>query len=256
MEGGQIVVGVSPPAGASAARSGAAFDGAAGRPGRLGRQRRPAWVAGGVASVTLAVLANVYLFQNASHRSAVVQVVRDVPVGARISRADLGTASVALDDGVGSVPGRQLAQVVGRWAAVDLRRGTLLAASQVTTGLTPQPGQALVTTGVKASELPPRGLAPGSKVRLVPIPGQNAAAGAQSGAGQNGAGDGSQVQDSGGQSGGVAGKGVPAVVDAVGGPDADGSMTVSLLVADADSSNVARDAAAGRIALVVTAREG
>jgi hypothetical protein len=211
--------------------------------GRLARQRRPGWIAAGVALLALALLANVYLFQSSSRRLAVVRVARDVPIGQEITRADLDTASVALDGGVATIPGRQLAQVVGRRAAVDLRRGTLLTASQVTAALTPQLGQALVTVGLKASELPPRGLAPGSRVRLVPTTGgQDATAGT----GQSGAGQGGEAVS----------KDVPATVDAVGGPDADGAMTVSLLVADADSSAVARQASAGRIALVITTREG
>lgn len=210
--------------------------------GRLARQRRPGWIAAGVALVALAVLMNVYLFESSGHRLAVVRVARDVPLGAQISRADLGTTSVALDGGVSVIPAGQLAQVVGRRAAVDLRHGTLLTASQVTSALTPQPGQDLVTVAMKASDLPPHGLAAGSRVRVVAtVGGQDATTGAD---------------QAGGQSGAVGGKDTPAVVDAVGGPDADGAMTVSLLVADADGSAVARQAAAGRIALVVTTREG
>ncbi len=239
--------------GPSAGHAGAAAGGRAGV--LLGRQRRPGWVAGGTALLALAVLTNVYLFQHASHRSVVVQVVRDVPVGSRISRADLGTASVALDTGLGSIPSRQLAQVAGRFAAVDLRRGALLTAAQVTTDLTPRPGQALVTMGVKASELPPRGLAPGSKIRLVPAAGPDAG-GTASGAAPSGAADGGAAADGGIRDGALSAKDMPAVVDAVGGPDAEGSVTVSLLVADADSSMVAREAAAGRLALVVIARAG
>jgi hypothetical protein len=46
------------------------------------------------------------------------------------------------------------------------------------------------------------------------------------------------------------------VVDQVEGPDAEGALTVALLVADADSSRVARQAAAGLVVLVVTERRG
>jgi hypothetical protein len=213
-----------------------------GQVGRLARQRRPAWIAAGIALAALAVLANVYLFQSSSHRLSVVRVARDVPIGQQLSRTDLDTASVALDGGVSVIPGRQLAQVVGRRAAVDLRRGTLLAASQVTTALTPEPGQALVTLGLKSSDLPPHGLTPGSRVRLVPTA-----------AGQDSAGTG---QTDAGQGASGVRKDVAATVDAIGGPDADGAMSVSVLVADADSSMLAREAAAGRVVLVVTTREG
>jgi hypothetical protein len=192
--------------------------------------------------VTLAVLVNVYLFQSAGHRVLAVRMVRDVPIGQQLTRADVGTARVSLDADVRTIPGRQLGEVVGRRAAVDLRAGTLLTASQLTTQLTPQRGQALVTVPLKPGQLPPQGLAPGSQVRVVSTPG---AEGQDQGSGQlTGASGKATVGD------------VAATVDQVGGPDTDGSMTVSLLVADADSSLVAREASTGRIALVVTARAG
>jgi hypothetical protein len=209
---------------------------------RLARQRRPGWIAAGVALLALAVLANVYLFQTSSHRVSVVRVARDVGIGQQITRADLATSLVALGPGVQMIPGRQLGEVVGRHAAVDLRSGTLLTASQVTTQLTPRPGQALVTVAVKPSQLPPGGLAPGSQVRIVSTPGTQG----QNTPAQTGPGQGAQTSV----------KDVAATVDAVGGPDADGTQAVAVLVADADSSAVARQASTGQIALVITTRGG
>ncbi|WP_345365481.1 SAF domain-containing protein [Actinoallomurus liliacearum] len=206
---------------------------------RLARQRRPAWIAAGVAILALGVLANVYLFEAASERTSVVRVARDVAVGQPLTRADLDTAVVALGPGVRAIPGAQLGEVVGRRAAVGLRAGTLLTASQVTVQLTPGPGQALVAVALKPSQLPPRGLEPGSQVRIVATSG-----------GQD------DTPSPSAQSGPAAGKDVAGVVDAVGGPDADGAVTVSLLVADGDASAVARLAAAGRVALVVTSQVG
>jgi hypothetical protein len=212
--------------------------------GRLARQRRPGWIAGGIALVALAVLGNVYLFKTSGHRIAVVRVARNVPVGQQLVRADLDTSSVALGPDVPVIPARQLGEVVGRRAAVDLRSGTLLSVSQVTTQLTPQPGQALVTVAVKPGQLPPGGLAPGSQVRIVSTPGSQGSdrdQGADGGAAPSG------------QAAGTGAKDVRATVDAVAGPDTDGSMTVSLLVADADANAVAREASTGQIALVITA---
>ncbi|WP_460344236.1 SAF domain-containing protein [Actinoallomurus acanthiterrae] len=192
-----------------------------------------------MALLALGVLANVYLFQTVSDRVSVVRVARDVAVGQPITRADLDATAVALGLGVQTIPADQLGQVVGRRAAVGLRAGTLLTASQVTTQLTPGPGQALVAVALKPSQLPPRGLEPGSQVRIVATTGAQEDATSQAG-----------------QASPAPGKDVAAVVDAVGSPDADGSVTVSLLVADGDSSSVARLAAAGRVALVVTSRVG
>jgi SAF domain len=209
--------------------------------GRLARQRRPGWIAAGVMLMALAVLTNVYLFQSAGHRVSVVRVVRDVPVGQQIGRGDLDVAQVAVESAVQTVPGRQLDEMVGRRAAVGLRKGTLLAASQVTAQLTPQAGQALVTVPLKPSQVP-AGLAPGWQVRMVFTPG------------------GSGGQEATGSVNGPVGRArsgeVSAVVDQVGAPDTEGTVSVSLLVADAHSSAVARQAAAGLVALVVTARRG
>ncbi|SEG26332.1 SAF domain-containing protein [Thermomonospora echinospora] len=206
--------------------------------GRLARQRRPGWIAAGVTLTVLAVLTNVYLFQSAGHRVSVVRVARDVPVGQQISRADLDVAQVAVD-AVQTIPAHQLDEVVGRQAAVGLRKGTLLATSQVTAQVAPQPGEALVTVPLKPSQVP-AGLAPGWRVRVVFTPGSNG--------GHDATANGSPRRAGSGE--------VPAVVDQVGEPDTEGTVSVSLLVADAHSSTVARQAAAELVALVVTARRG
>lgn len=200
---------------------------------RLARQRRPGRIAAGVALAALAVLGFVYLLRVAGHRQVVVRMVRDVPVGRQISRADVGLTSVAVDAGVVTVPAGHLGEVVGQRAAVDLRNGTLVSPAQVTTRLTPSPGEALVTVAMKSGQLPPDGLAPGSRVRIVSAPGQDVGASA-----------GRPVGD------------VPATVDAVGDADTEGTVPVSLLVADGAASGVARQAAQGQIMLVVTARGG
>ncbi|TMR25834.1 hypothetical protein ETD96_42280 [Actinomadura geliboluensis] len=207
---------------------------------RLARQRRPRWVVAGVMLLAFAVLANVYLFQSSGQRVAVVRLTRDVAVGHKIVQADLDVVRVATGSAVPVIPERQLREVVGRRAAVSLRKGTLLAASQLATQQSPPPGQALVTVPLKASAMPP-GLGSGWRVRVVFTP-----SGQEQGAGGGGSRPGQQQA-------GVA-RDVSGVVDQVEGPDAEGAMTVALLVADADSSRVARQAAAGLVVLVVTER--
>ena len=215
---------------------------------RLARQRRPGWIVAGAGLLALAVLANVYLFRSSGERVPVVRLARDVPVGQQIVQADLGVARVAVESAVATVPERQLREVVGRRAAVGLRKGTLLAASQLAAQRSPQKGQALVTVPLKSSAMPP-GLAPGWRVRVVFTPG-----------GQDPAGQGTPGQGAGGMGQSraqtTALRDIAAVVDQVEGPDAEGAMTVSLLVAESDSSTVARQAAAGLIVLVVTERRG
>ncbi|GAA1834796.1 SAF domain-containing protein [Actinomadura chokoriensis] len=187
-----------------------------------------------------AVVANVHLVQASGHRVPVVLLVRDVPVGHKIVQADLAVTQAAVDPAVATVPGRQLGQAVGRRAAVSLRKGSLLTASQLTAEASPQRGQALVSIPLKSGMLPPR-LAPAWKVRVV------FASGSQGRAAGDATAQDRQITTL---------RDVPAVVDEVDGPDAEGAMTVSLLVADSDSSTVAREAAAGRVVLVVTERRG
>ncbi|MFI0411183.1 hypothetical protein [Actinomadura sp. 3N508] len=204
---------------------------------RLARQRRPGWIAAGIMLVALAVLANVYMLRSSSDRVSVVRVAREVPVGQQIMRPDVDVAWVAVDSAVATVPGRQLTQVVGKRAAVGLRKGTLLAASQLTAQVAPERGQALVTVPLKTSSVPP-GLASGWRVRVVFTAGPQSQATGTAPSQAAAPGD------------------VPAIVDQVGEPSADELVTVSLLVPEADSSATARHAAAEQVVLVVTDRRG
>lgn len=231
----------SAPAGASGAAAG---DGQARRRAvpfsAPPRQRRRGWLVGAVALLALAVLANVYLVRSAGHRVPAVVVVRDVSIGQQIGRADVGTTRVSADAAVQLVPGRQLPEVVGTRAAVDLRRGSLLTPAQITGEVTPRQGQALVAVAVKPSQLPPGGLAPGTSVTVIATPGAQ---------GQDTAGDAAAGDAAAGLT-----REVPATLEQIGGPDTDGLQSLSLLVAQADAAALARQASTGRIAVIITAR--
>ncbi|WP_433476550.1 SAF domain-containing protein [Spirillospora sp. CA-142024] len=211
----------------------------------LPRQRRPAWIVMTASLMLCGAMLNAYLYRSADQRAAVVQLARDVAVGQQLGTADLGVTRVAVDGAVATVPERQLRQVVGKRAAVPLRKGTLLAASQLTAQPGPGRGQALVTVPVKSGLVPP-GLAPGWRVQAVftaDKQGSGAAGAAPRGNQRPAAsadGEGS----------------VQAVVDQVSAPDSEGAVPVLLRVADSDASALAQQAAAGLVALVVTERLG
>ncbi|MBD2896198.1 hypothetical protein amrb99_51420 [Actinomadura sp. RB99] len=207
---------------------------------RLPRQRRPGMLLAAAMLVLFAVATNVYLFVSSGNRVSVVKVARDVAADHEITQADLERVRVAVEPGVEVIPAHQLDQVVGRRAAMPLRRGTLLAASQLSTQQSPPAGRTLVGMSLKPGSMPP-GLASGWKVRVVftaGAQGQDAGAGAEQGRAES-----------------VVARDVAAVVDQVDGPDTEGATTVSLMVPEADSSTVARQAAAGMVVLVATERQ-
>ena len=202
---------------------------------RSGQRNR---VLGGLLLVAVSGALVAWLFVTASDRTPVLVVARDVPVGARITAADLITAQVGADSSVRTVPETRKTQMVGLFAAVDLRAGTLLTPSELTDAQSPQPGQMLVPVAQKASQLP--ALSPGDQVTVVPTPGSGG-------------------QDNSSSGNGAAGPlthPVPAVVDQVTDPDAEGTVRVQLLVSSDAGSLILQQASTGRWALAVTARRG
>jgi hypothetical protein len=180
------------------------------------------------ALVGAGVLASAALYQRVNRQVPVLVVTATVPAGDVISAADLGTTMVATGPGVRVIPARQLRQVAGLVADAPLQPGTLLAPSELTSALPPAAGQVIVPVAVKPSMLPAAGLAGGDQVEVVPV------AGAQPSA---------------------LGRPVAAVVQAVTrAPDQDGSDVIDLLVGSRFGPPLARQAASGQLALVVTHR--
>jgi hypothetical protein len=203
----------------------------------LPRRRRPGMIALAVALVGAGILASAALYQRENHQVPVLMVTARVPAGTVITEADLGTTSVAAGPGIQTIPGRQLHQVAGLVAATTLQPGSLLVPGELTTAQPPSAGQVLVPVPIRPSGLPASGLAPGDHVVVVPTSGS-----------------------AGGTGGGSAGAAplthpVAGVVQAVtGGPDQDGYDVVDLLIAAANGSALAEQAATGDIGLFVTKR--
>jgi len=182
------------------------------------------------------ILASAALYHRADHQVPVLLVTATVPAGSVITASDLGITTVVAGPGVQDIPARQMSQVIGLIAATSLQRGTLLAPSELTSKLTPGPGQELVPVALKPSALPASGLAPGDQVLAIATP-------ASSGSGSGAA--------------AVLTQPVPAVVEAVQTlTDQSGQAVVDLLVPASLGPAVAQQAATGQIALVVTHRTG
>jgi hypothetical protein len=203
----------------------------------LPRQRRRRMLVLGLLLVVAGALTAGYLFTGMSDRATVLMLSRDVPIGTQLAAADLTTTQVAADTGVAVIPGRQLHQVVGRFAGVDLRKGTLLAASQLTSAVSPRAGQQVVPISMKLEQLPARGLNAGDQVLVIATPGQQ-------GQDQATTGNGSTPLD----------QDTAATVDQVSSPDADGVVRVDLVVDARLGPAIAKQASTGRLALVLTSR--
>ncbi|SNT33720.1 SAF domain-containing protein [Actinacidiphila glaucinigra] len=210
------------------------------------RRRRPGLIALSVALIAAGGLSGAVLYSRSGHRTPVIVVARDVPVGSRITEADLATASIALDSAVRSVKASRAGGLVGQRAATDLKAGSLLAPSQVTDQSLLGPGEQLVGVSVKPSQLPATPLVPGEKVLIVSTPDSN---GAPSRTATNG--DGSTAEN------GVGPVALSAKVVAVGRPAAAaGALVVDVAVPAAEGPALAAQVATGNVALVVVARDG
>ncbi|MFC0861669.1 SAF domain-containing protein [Sphaerimonospora cavernae] len=190
-------------------------------------KRRPAMAVVGVLAVVLSAVVGLQLYQVAAHRTQVLVMARDVPIGQVIEAQDLTSLAV------GVVPGMQWTRtqdrdgVIGKRATADLRAGTLLAPSQFGTALIPDDGQQIVPIALKASQLPARGLKPGDWVVAAAV-----------------AEEGRQGVD------------YRALVDKVGQADADGTVVVDLLMPATTGTALARLAAEGKIAMVLGSKAG
>ena len=132
------------------------------------RQRRPGWTALALTLVVAFGAVGAWLYSSAGAKTAVVVVVREVPAGHAIARADVSTVAVA--GAVTAIAGDNLDSVVGQTAAVHLLPDTLLQRSMVTAepGLTG--AQAQVGVAVRSGQIPADGLTPGQVVTVVELP--------------------------------------------------------------------------------------
>ncbi len=193
----------------------------------------------GVLLVVVSVAAFVLVSASRSDRRQVLLVVRDVPVGRALTAGDLRAVSVAADAGVDLVAADGADRVVGRAAAVPLTAGSLLAAGQVGQARMPPAGQSVVGAAVRAGQYPAE-LARGDHILIVLT--------------QTGTTSTTTVTGTAADQSEAVGRAVEGLL--VGVAPAEQGITgavVSLQVADADAQDVARAAAAGRIALILRA---
>lgn len=100
-------------------------------PEEVPTQRRWGFVAAGVMLTLVCGLVFTALWRSAGNREPVVVAASDVDRGETIERADLRTALVAAEPGVGTIPEDDLDELVGRIALTDLAEGSLLSPDEV-----------------------------------------------------------------------------------------------------------------------------
>lgn len=204
-----------------------------------------------IISVLVVLVGGLIAFGGASvltKHSRVLAVANDVPMGARITSADLAVASVTKDPHISPIPAGEESQIVGMVAQVALVKGELLTRMQVGASSGFTAGQMLVALPLKQGQFPARGLTAGQKVLIVATPGTNGSARtSDSGSTTNGSSSGAS-----GGSGASPAAGIDATVAEVGAMNqATQVSVVDVRVSSSDGVNVAQLASTGNLAVIL-----
>lgn len=194
------------------------------------RRRSRGLIALGVALMATCGAGAVTVFNSSSDLQPAVGVAAEVPFGSMITEGDLVQIQVHPDPAVHAVAWDQRAQLVGQRAATDLLPGSVITGEAVGRASIPAPGQSLVGVAVKTGQLPATPLNPRDKVLLVPT---ESAVGGDPGAG---------------------GSTIGGTVVVVGDVDGSGVRVVDIEVPGGEAGQLAAQASAGRIAIVLQPR--
>ena len=193
---------------------------------RIRLRRSPLWLLAGILAVCLGGLASAFVYLSLAESDPVLRVNRTIHRGEVIQQADLSVVSLGAGVDVPAVGEARVGEVVGRAATTDLPGGSLLVDGSWGEDGVPV-GNARVGVRLASGRFPTTDLRPGTSVLVVALPAQ-----------------------------GVVEQELPGSVAAalVGEPaaQADGSTVFALNVPAAAAEDVARLAAADRVALVQT----
>jgi hypothetical protein len=130
-------------------------------------RRRWGLFAAMVLVVCLGALGNVWLHAASTTAQLVVVARSTIERGAVITAEDLMTVRIEVDPSLHTVPGGDLAGLVGGRAALDVAAGSLLTPESVTQENVPPAGYSLVGVGVTQSMMPGTQLMAGDEIRVV-----------------------------------------------------------------------------------------
>ncbi|WP_327740537.1 SAF domain-containing protein (plasmid) [Streptomyces nojiriensis] len=199
------------------------------------RRRRPVVMGAGLALAAVGALVSVWQVNEAGNRVAVIAVANDIKAGEVVKASDLVPAEVAPDPALDPVPVTRSKEIVGKTAAADLPKGTLVTGASVSDGANVAKGRDTVGLLAKPGQLPAQRLRTGDAVIVVNTPLDNT------------------DPTKSGQKAGTPDS-ISAVVVAVSSPDANGAQVVDVAVASTDSAPLATWAARGSVAIVLKAK--
>ncbi|MFJ9574649.1 SAF domain-containing protein [Streptomyces bacillaris] len=197
------------------------------------RRRRPVVVGAGLALAAVGALLAAWQVSEAGDKTPVIALAHDVRAGQVVKKSDLAVAQVAADPALAPVPVSRSGDIVGKTAAADLSKGSLVTDSSVREGSLVTQGRDTVGILAKPGQLPAQRLRSGAKVALVHTP-QDDADTAKSST--------QKAPDS-----------INAIVVGVSSADANGAVVVDVAVAGTDSSPLASWAARGAVTVVMKA---
>lgn len=136
------------------------------------RQTRPLLGVVAVLLILVCGAVGAVLHLRAGSRTEVIVVARTIPVGHRITQADLRGTRISADAAVETVSAAHADHVIGKVATTTLLPGMLVTSQALAPTVTPAPGEAIVGLDLTGAQLPLPAdqLSPGALVQLVRTP--------------------------------------------------------------------------------------
>jgi hypothetical protein len=136
-------------------------------------RRRPALIAGGVATVCIGALLAAWAWTSTTHTEEVLAARSTIHQGEIIAAEDVQRVRISGDPAVKPLPASAYDKVVGQRAALDVAAGSLLTRESTSSAALPPKGQSVVGISLTGAQVPALPLRGGDRVRVVVTPGQD-----------------------------------------------------------------------------------
>ncbi len=208
-------------------------------------RRRPLVLVLAIVAVCLGALLGAWAWTTGTTQTEVVALRNNVQRGAIIQAADLQRVRLGGEQSLKTVPGANLASLVGKRAGQDMQAGSLVNPAAVSDAVVPGNGTSMVGLELSPAQMPAVKLQNGDHVRIVATQGKTGATGTTSTA--TGSAPATPIV-------------ISATVDSVSqtGDSKAGTTQatiVNVIVAEGSAADLASKASSGNIALVLDSRE-